>query len=328
MVLSQLGERMVWEKLLRAANRQSAPIRWALALLFLGLALAVRYVLRGSLVHEAFITFFPAIVGAAVLCGWRAACAIMLLSAAIAWAALIPPTFTWRLLSAEKPIAVFLYLAVSSFDIALVAALLSAVRANHRLVRQQETLFRELQHRVANTLQFIASMLVMARRQIRDGEDAASVLEDAAARIGASGQLHRRMHDTAQLERGVAPLLNDILADLFRDLPVQVTVDTAGVALPLSQVTPVVLLVTEAATNSLKHAFRLGQGRHFAVRLVADSQQVHLSIQDDGPGPASHLAHHPGLGMQIMQGLAAQLGGKLSVEACAGTRVSVGFRRV
>jgi two-component sensor histidine kinase len=321
---------MIWEKLLRAGHRQSAVSRWALAFVFLGMAVAVRAELGRVLSGEPFITFFPAIIGAAVLCGWRQATVMMLLSAAVAWAAFMPPTFAWAV-TIEKPLALCLYFGVSSFQIALVSALLHAVRANHRLVRQQETLFRELQHRVANTLQFIAAMLTMSRQQITRGEDAAAALEDAAARISATGKLHRKLHDAAQYERGLAPLLREVLADMFRGLPVAVQVEVEGVALPLSQMTPVVLLVTEAATNSLKHVFRLGRGGTFKVRLADDGQALQLTICDDGPGLGAGLVppgdRPSGLGLQIMKGLAAQLGGKLNMADQNGATLAVRFKR-
>jgi two-component sensor histidine kinase len=322
---------MVWERLLRAAYRQSALSRWALALLFLGLATAVRFALRPVLQGEPFITFVPAIIGAAVLCGPAQAATILIGSAAIAWAAFMPSFWRGPFPAAEKPFAAALYLAVSVFIIILVTALLDAMRANHRLVRQQETLFRELQHRVANSLQFIASMLVLARQQAAQGHDAAAVLDDAAARIEATGKLHRRMHDTAQLARGLDPLLRDILDDLFADVTVAVHIDAGGVSLPLSQMTPAVLLVTEIATNALKHVFRPGLGRRFSVTLAPSGDVLDLTIRDDGPGLGAALAGQgsrpgAGLGMQIMHSLAHQLGGRLDLADQDGLVVRVRFR--
>jgi two-component sensor histidine kinase len=320
---------MVWERLLRAAYRQSALSRWALALLFLAIATAVRFALRPILVGEPFITFVPAIIGAAVLCGPAQAATILIASAVIAWIAFMPSLWTGAWPPAEKPFAAALYLSVSMFVIVLVTALLDAVRANHRLVRQQETLFRELQHRVANSLQFIASMLVLARQQAAQGEDAVAVLDDAAARIDATGKLHRRMHDTTQYQLGLEPLLRDILADLFADVSVTIHIDTGGVKLPLSQMTPVVLLVTEAATNALKHVFRRGLGRRFSVTLAPAGEMLDLSIRDDGPGLGAEAAaatRHSGLGMQIMDSLAQQLGGPLELAEQGGLVVQVRFR--
>ena len=228
---------MFWERLLRGAYRQSPASRWALAFLFLAIAIASRFALQPILAAEPFLTFFPAIIGAAVLCGSQPSLAIMAVSAAVAWAAFMPPLWSWAWPPAEKPLAVAIYLVNATFSIVLVSALLDAVRANHRLVRQQETLFRELQHRVANSLQFIASMLTLARQQAAQGQDAASVLDDAAARISATGQLHRRMHNAAHYQRGLDALLHEILTDLFRDVAVEVTIDVDRVALPLAQMT-------------------------------------------------------------------------------------------
>jgi two-component sensor histidine kinase len=165
-----------------------------------------------------------------------------------------------------------------------------------------------------------------------------AVLDDAAARIDATGKLHRRMHDTAQYQLGLEPLLYDILADLFADVAVDVHIDTGGIRLPLSLMTPIVLLVTEAATNALKHVFRRGLGRRFSVTLshaggpgTAAGETLDLAIRDDGPGAGAGVGRNAetrqsGLGMQIMRSLAQQLGGTLAIADQGGLVVQVRFK--
>jgi two-component sensor histidine kinase len=153
-------------------------------------------------------------------------------------------------------------------------------------------------------------------------------LEQAVARVTAMGQLHRRMYDAASDGRGFAPLLRDILSEIFKELDVTVAVQADLPTLSLSQMTPIVLLVTEAATNAAKHVFRAGHGSHFAVTLAdAASERVCLTIRDDGPGLPQPVAPTSGLGLRIMQGLAAQLGGRVEFESLAGTVVRVEFAR-
>jgi two-component sensor histidine kinase len=206
------------------------------------------------------------------------------------------------------------FLAVGGFDIVLVAALSEVVRRLEVATRTQEALFRELQHRIANNMQFIASMLRLARRDVVDAS-AAEVLEQAAARIGSMARLHRRLQDPTTYARGLEPVLRDVLIDLFQGVAVEVRLAIGPEPLPIAQMTALVLLVTEAATNALKHVFQPARGALFEVELrERPSGHLLLTVRDDGPGIGPSQPQAPAgqrLGMHIMQALASQLGGSL-----------------
>jgi two-component sensor histidine kinase len=291
------------------------------------LALAARLALAGHASGLPFITFFPVTILTTILCGWRQALIVLIMACISADFLLPPPSWYGGSGPMRATISLALFSAVSVLEIAVIAALAEAVRANYRLAAHEKTLFLELQHRVANTLQFVAGMLMLTRQGIATPEQADAVLEQAAKRILAIGALHRRMYDAAYGNQELAPLLRDILRELFQDLAVEVRVDVAGARISLSQMTPIVLLVTEAATNSVKHVFRLGLGSSFDVALrEAGPGRLVLSIRDDGPGVTQAEGPAPtSLGLRIMRGLATQLGGKLVIENQAGAVVLVEF---
>jgi two-component system, sensor histidine kinase PdtaS len=155
------------------------------------------------------------------------------------------------------------------------------------------------------------------------------VLEQAAARIAAMARLHRRLQDPATYARGLEPVLHDVLADLFQGVPVEVRLDIGSKPMPMQQMTAVVLLVTEAATNALKHVFRPARGTRFEVELrERPNGHLLLTVHDDGPGIDPAPAPVPTgqrLGMHIMQALAGQLGGSLQLSGGPGTTLTVEF---
>ena len=108
-------------------------------------------------------------------------------------------------------------------------------------------------------------------------------------------------------------VLQDLLAEILHDTPVTVKLDIRSRALTLDQMTIIVLLVSEAATNAVKHVFRPEQGSLFEVALVECANgRLQLTVRDDGPGIGPvpvPSAPAQKLGMRIMQALAAQLGG-------------------
>jgi two-component sensor histidine kinase len=311
-----------------ASRRLGPAARWGIALLMFATALAARLVLARYVAGVPAITFLPALIGATLLCGWQPAVLVLVLSITSGVYLFQPQSWGASDAHTRGVIALAVFVAVAVFEIVIISALMNAVRANHRLAQQEKTMFLELQHRVANTLQFVAGMLTMARQGITTPEQADLVLEQAVARVTAMGQLYRRMYDAANDDRGLMPLLGEILDELFKDLNVTTKLHADLAQVPLSQMTPIVLLVTEAATNSAKHVFRSGQGSTFDVALLdVPPARLRLVIKDDGPGvpvppPPSH-----GLGLRIMQGLATQLGGRLVFDCSAGTVVSVEFAR-
>ena len=66
-------------------------------------------------------------------------------------------------------------------------------KEKHDLSRRQETLAQEFEHRVANGLQLIASVLVLQSRTMTTPE-ASMQLSIAARRIDALGSVHHRLH--------------------------------------------------------------------------------------------------------------------------------------
>lgn len=209
------------------------------------------------------------------------------------------------------------------------AALREAVRRAEVAKAVQETLFAELQHRVANNLQLVVALLRHAQRNLRNPVVAAETLSAAEDRIMAMAQLHRRLNDGTAYDRGLEPLLREMIASAFRELPVTVRIDVSGASdLTIDQMTAMTLLVNEAALNAAKHVFSKGLGTRFEVSLAKDDNgRLHLNIKDDGPGMAQTTDTETGsLGMGIMEAFATQLGGSLEVGRISGTSLTVNFK--
>jgi two-component sensor histidine kinase len=140
--------------------------------------------------------------------------------------------------------------------------------------------------------------------------------------------LQRIVDDKVSYQRGLVPLLRDMLDHIFYDVDVEVQVRSAPVDLSDERVTVICLIVIEAAMNSLKHIFRRRRGHLFAVELRRlQDDRLSLTIWDDGPGfdAGSVVTASDGLGLSIMHGLATELGGALSMESNGGTTVKVEF---
>jgi two-component sensor histidine kinase len=203
------------------------------------------------------------------------------------------------------------------------------LRKNEGLLRDKDVLLQELHHRVANSLQIIASVLMQSARKVQS-EETRLHLHDAHHRVMSVAALQQQLAASklgdVQLRPYFTALCESIGASMIRDheqLTLSVTSDdsvtTADTSVSLG------LIVTELVINALKHAFPDNRRGKILVDYHSRGPNWNLSVRDDGVGmPASPSSARPGLGTSIVQALAAQLSGKVSVAAAnPGTKVSV-----
>lgn len=198
-----------------------------------------------------------------------------------------------------------------------------------KLLQQKETLLQEVQHRVANSLQIIAGILMLKARTVQSAETRLH-LQDAYRRVLSVATLQRHLQASGQggmIE--LAPYLRrlcDIMAasmiDDNRSISLQMEADV-GSALPDDAVS-IGLIITELVTNALKYAFPSGARGEVSVRYDAEGVRWRLSVSDNGVGLRKNGPGHAGLGTSIVGALATQL--NAHVETCSnshGTTVSI-----
>lgn len=197
------------------------------------------------------------------------------------------------------------------------------------LVREKAILLQELQHRVANSLQIIASVLMQGARKVRS-ERARGHLRDAHNRVMSIATLQRqlaasRLGDVA-LREYFTDLCATIGASMITDrnqLTLTVSVDDSVTTADNSA--SLGLIVTELVINALKHAFPGHRKGKILVDYRSDGTTWTLSVRDTGVGfPKDKASAKPGLGTGIVEALAKQLGASVLTEpAKPGTLVSV-----
>lgn len=195
------------------------------------------------------------------------------------------------------------------------------------LVREKQVLLQELQHRVANSLQIIASVLMQSARKVQS-EEARVHLNDAHHRVMSIATLQRQLavRDGADvaLQPYFSELCDSIGASMISDpdrLEIMTRVDrmltTSDVSVSMG------LIVTELVINAIKHAFpdNVEKGT-IVVDFSAHGLAWVLTVRDDGAGRPEDFT--PGLGTGIVAALSRQL--KASVEtsdAHPGTLVTI-----
>jgi two-component sensor histidine kinase len=196
----------------------------------------------------------------------------------------------------------------------------------------------EANHRIANNLALLVTMVRMQARSVKDKAKTYSnaevhfLLDGMAARINTISQLHRRLAD---IPRGgvisLKPHLHDVTDALTAALssPQQQVriVHTGGDCLVLTRhAQPIALILCEIFINAMKYAHPAGVALNMVVDCepAADGRLV-LSVTDDGVGlPEGFVPEQSsGLGFKVMYRLAAEIGGELQVVS---TNLGLSFR--
>ncbi len=204
-------------------------------------------------------------------------------------------------------------------------------REKDALLREKELLLKEMQHRIYNSLQLIASILLLKARTVLS-EETRQHLKDAHQRVLAVATVQRqlepsKLHDMIEVGPYLRKLCESLATSMIKeDRPLFVEVRAGAGAVTSSSAVSIGLITTELVLNALKHAFILRQDGSVIVEYDAVAPHWSLSVTDNGSGRMVGVdgKEHVGLGTGIIEVLARQLNGQVeTVSNAAGTKVSI-----
>ena len=135
-----------------------------------------------------------------------------------------------------------------------------AEREKDELLRQKEVLLQEMQHRVANSLQIIASILLLKARTVQS-EEICLHLHDAHQRVMSVATVQQQLQASGLNESiEIGPYLSKLCDSLAKSMvgdrrPISIKVQTTSGRATSSEAVSLGLIVTELVINALKHAF-------------------------------------------------------------------------
>jgi two-component sensor histidine kinase len=197
------------------------------------------------------------------------------------------------------------------------------------LLREKAILLQEVQHRVANSLQIIASILMQSARKVQSDETRGH-LHDAHSRLMSIAAVQKHLAASrlgeVELRLYFVQLCKSLGASMIHDpkvLSIEVVVDDSMTHADIS--VSLGLIVTELVINALKHAFPGHRGGKIVVEYESRGPNWTLSVSDNGIGmPPDHGSGKPGLGTNIVEALAKRLDAEVQVASAEpGTAVSI-----
>jgi two-component sensor histidine kinase len=197
------------------------------------------------------------------------------------------------------------------------------------LARDNAMLMQETRHRIANSLQIIASVIMMNARRA-SSEETRGYLRDAHHRVMSVAELQRQLAvsnlDRVSIGGYLTRLCETISASMIGNPEeLAIRVDSPDITVAGDVSVSLGLIVTELVINALKHAFPRGGGGRINVGYTQDRNGWTLTVGDDGVGMAAGVFPSvAGLGTGIVRALAEQLGARVELEdRDPGTRVLI-----
>jgi PAS domain S-box-containing protein len=177
-------------------------------------------------------------------------------------------------------------------------------------------LMQELTHRVKNSLQLIAAIVMIEARGLEKSEGKVA-LERVSRRITALGHLYSKLSESETFEAvDAATYLNELcrhlIASVYKDGDtfIMLKTDIESELLPADRAIPIGLIVNELVTNAVKYGFPGEAKGTVMVTLKRVPGELRLTVADDGQGLDPRRADS-GLGGRLVDAFAQQLGGQV-----------------
>ena len=189
--------------------------------------------------------------------------------------------------------------------------------ANDRL----ETLLKEVNHRVANSLQLVSTFVHMQSRGL-DNKEAREALADTQRRIDAIAQVHRKLYSSGDMGNVE---MDEYLAAIVEELEETWSTPTAPRSIKLAaepiQLHPdkavsLGIIVNELVSNACKYAYGRDCAGEVRVQLSkADERRFSLCVEDDGIGIADgDQPKGSGLGSRLVLAMAKSLSAEFGYD--------------
>ncbi len=189
-----------------------------------------------------------------------------------------------------------------------------------KALKEKETLLREVNHRVKNNLQIIASLLYFQSKKI-DDEQSREALRVSQQRVQTMSLIHQKLYQADNFEHiefqvHIEDLVRQIISSYKTDdIQIKLSINTHQVSISVGQAVPLSLIVHELVTNSIKHAF-VGKSEG-TITLALSKQGINgiLEYSDNGGRflPADAQNGNGQIGLNVIRLLVNQLKGEIEI---------------
>ncbi|MDF3623515.1 histidine kinase dimerization/phosphoacceptor domain -containing protein [Brytella acorum] len=186
-----------------------------------------------------------------------------------------------------------------------------ALEERERLLKQKDFLIHEVNHRVQNSLQLVASFLTLQAKSANSA-DTADSLAEAQRRISAIGLVHRRLHQDGndgqiELSHYIRELCEELCGAIGPQWRNELTLILEPTLMSADRAIHIGLVTTELVINVTKYAYD-GKAGPIGIALATDADVLTLKVSDRG---VLSMKTHEGFGTRMMRAIVQSLKGSL-----------------
>lgn len=188
-------------------------------------------------------------------------------------------------------------------------------RALRVALDEKTALLHEAEHRVKNSLQMVASLVLLKGRRSQDPATW-QIMQGMAERVSALSHAHRLLYVSEDVRSfNLADFIAELADEHMSALPhgqVELRLDLESLDVPAAKAAPLALLLNELVGNAVKHAFPDGRKGRLTIRAGRVERKLQIVVEDDGVGLRHAPAPEGSFGKNLIDMLVRQLRGQLT----------------
>jgi two-component system, sensor histidine kinase PdtaS len=197
----------------------------------------------------------------------------------------------------------------------------------NEMLLSSEQLLKETHHRVKNNLHSVICLLESQAKGLK--EDACLAIQSSTHRIYAMLLIHQKLYLSKDVKTiDMAAYIKELIIYLDRSIGMagnlHFEVEITPLQLCPPKAIPIALIINEAVTNAIKHAFPENVQGTILIRITQKDGYIFIRIQDNGIGlNAKQPGKEGSFGLKLMNGLTADIDGEISFENQKGTLITL-----
>lgn len=276
---------------------------------------------------------------------------ITLLSFIASWALDIP-SLKNQTITAEDNVTLLVYNSVLAFIITTILVFLVVKLINRQnneaiaLLRKEQSaqvtvsqslkekdiLLAEIQHRVKNNLAIITGLLNLQTEKA-PCEESRLLMVESRNRVMSMAMVHERLYKKDNLSKiNLQLYLSELVKELVKSFPItkkeiEIQEELDKIEIEITKAVPIGLIVNEALTNSLKHAFDTQTEKpQIKIKMQLIYDRINICLCDNGIGFSdTTVRKDAALGLSLIESLADQIDAKVVFKNDGGACVSFVF---
>ncbi len=199
-------------------------------------------------------------------------------------------------------------------------------------IREKEILLKEVHHRIKNNMNIMMSLLTLQSKTLSDPA-AVQALNDARSRMQSMNVLYDKLYRSEGFREMkaveyISPLIDEIVSNFPASNSVKIVKDITDFSLPVKTLSYVGIMINEIITNAMKYAFADRDDNIISVAVRKDDNVIVIDVHDNGTGIDEKISDgdSSGFGLKLIEMLAAQMQGSVSIKRDNGTRAVLKFK--